>query len=498
WGDGTQMLSWAADPSLMPQSIYHIYAAPGTYTVNVRVWDKDGDFGDTALQWLADMTPPQISHTITPVPGAAGWHHSPVTVAFTCTDDGVGVQTCPESQVVAAEGAGMAVAGTAVDRAGNRAVDTARVSIDLTPPVLKALAPAGWQRSDVTVGWACSDMLSGMDACTAPVTVTAEGRDQVVAGTAVDRAGNRAEATALVSIDRTAPVITAAAPAGWQRSDVTVAFTCSDALSGVAGCTAPVTVTAEGRDQAVAGTAVDRAGNRAEATALVSIDKTAPVITAAAPAGWQRTDVTVAFTCSDGLSDVAACPAPVTVSAEGRDQAVTGTAVDEAGNRAGATAQVSIDKTAPAIAFAGNTGLYEVDATIAIACAATDGLSGLATADCPGFSGPAWAYTPGDITLTARATDLAGNTGQATATFTILVTFDGLCRLTEQFGDSGGVNGALCSKLRTAKESAMSGDITTQNAALDRYVRDVQVHSGKNFTPFEADTLIRLASNLRR
>ncbi|HWI63901.1 MAG TPA: fibro-slime domain-containing protein, partial [Symbiobacteriaceae bacterium] len=54
WGDGTQMLSWAADPSLMPQSIYHIYAAPGTYTVNVRVWDKDGDFGDTALQWLAD------------------------------------------------------------------------------------------------------------------------------------------------------------------------------------------------------------------------------------------------------------------------------------------------------------------------------------------------------------------------------------------------------------------------------------------------------------
>jgi hypothetical protein len=51
-----------------------------------------------------------------------------------------------------------------------------------------------------------------------------------------------------------------------------VTFTCADALSGVESCPQPVTLTEDGPNQVVTGTAVDLAGNSATATVTVSID----------------------------------------------------------------------------------------------------------------------------------------------------------------------------------------------------------------------------------
>jgi hypothetical protein len=91
--------------------------------------------------------------------------------------------------------------------------------------------------------------------------------------------------------------------AGWNNTDVTVSFTCTDADSGVASCSAPTTLTMEGANQSVTGTATDVAGNSASATVSgISIDKTAPTISASrsvAPnaAGWNNTAVTVSFAC---------------------------------------------------------------------------------------------------------------------------------------------------------------------------------------------------------
>jgi len=48
---------------------------------------------------------------------------------------------------------------------------------------------------------------------------------------------------------------------GWNNSNVTVTFTCSDASSGIASCSGPVTVANEGANQSVTGHAVDNAGN---------------------------------------------------------------------------------------------------------------------------------------------------------------------------------------------------------------------------------------------
>ena len=70
----------------------------------------------------------------------------------------------------------------------------------------------------------------------------------------------------IVTADVTPPTITAsvtpaANPAGWNNTAVTVTFTCTDAQSGVATCTSPVTVSGEGAGQLVVGSATDLAGN---------------------------------------------------------------------------------------------------------------------------------------------------------------------------------------------------------------------------------------------
>src|SRR5262245_10338352 len=83
----------------------------------------------------------------------------------------------------------------------------------------------------------------------------------------------------IIGVDDIPPTITGAvAPApnvaGWNKSDLTVTFTCADATSGIASCTAPVTVSVETSAQVIVGTATDNAGNTATAPVTVKLDKT--------------------------------------------------------------------------------------------------------------------------------------------------------------------------------------------------------------------------------
>src|SRR5260370_77853 len=118
-----------------------------------------------------------------------------------------------------------------------------------------------------------------------------------------------------MKIDKTPPVITGArTPApnanGWNNTDATVTFTCSDSLSSLAPGSppAPVTVSSEGANQSVNGSCTDLAGNSASATVSgINIDKTPPVaIATASPTpninGWNNSNVTVTVTATDALS----------------------------------------------------------------------------------------------------------------------------------------------------------------------------------------------------
>lgn len=87
----------------------------------------------------------------------------------------------------------------------------------------------------------------------------------------------------IVGIDNDLPTITATLSpppnaAGWNKSDVTVTFTCSDATSGIATCPQPQTLTSEGPNQIVSGATTDKAGNTASTSVTVNLDKTPPAI----------------------------------------------------------------------------------------------------------------------------------------------------------------------------------------------------------------------------
>jgi hypothetical protein len=137
---------------------------------------------------------------------------------------------------------------------------------------------------------------------------------------------------------------------GWNNTDVSVRFVCFGTANLIVYCPQPVLVQTEGQNQVITGTTRDGAGNTASATVILNIDKTAPAITAIASpspnaAGWNNTDVSVSFVCADTMSTIASCPQPIPVQAEGRNQVITGTATDLAGNTASATVSLNIDRT---------------------------------------------------------------------------------------------------------------------------------------------------------
>ena len=275
---------------------------------------------------VADVVPPTIWGVATPEPNAFGWNNTDVLVDFTCSDAESGVASCAADTIVTGERAGQSVTGTATDNAGNTAETTVGpINIDKTRPDLSGApttAPnaAGWYAAPVTIEWTATDGVSGIDPATEPAssTIMTEGAAETAGAWVSDRAGNARSATsAPVRLDMTAPSITGApttAPnaSGWYRSSVEVAFSCTDALSGVVACGPNGVLSGDGAGQSLPGTAHDAAGNTATTrVGGINIDSKAPTTAASLDctglSGWcTGTSATVHLEASDqaGLSGV--------------------------------------------------------------------------------------------------------------------------------------------------------------------------------------------------
>jgi Putative Ig domain len=389
-------------------------------------------------------TAPQLSAVLTAagIPYAPGtWTNQAVTVNFVCTPvTGVGVSNVSPSVTVSNEGANQFVAGTCTDQAGGRAtVNAGPINVDRTPPQVVPLnrPPAnanGWYNTDVTITWSCVDQLSGPRQASVARTVSADGANQLVTGTCTDQAGNTASANTTVNVDKSPPAITAqvspAAPAnGWYHGPVSVAFNCTDSVSGVAAGypQGNTTVSADTAGAQVTGTCRDLAGNSATAaTAAIRIDNTPPVLQLASispvnAAGWSNGPVTVTWNCTDAVSGPVTPLVTRTVTASG---SATATCSDNAGNSASATQTgIRIDTAPPFISLISPiNGFTYQQGTQAIAnFSCLDALSGIAT--CTGTipSGqPLPLDTPGTFSFTVTAVDLAGNQTQVTRSYTVV------------------------------------------------------------------------------
>jgi uncharacterized protein YjbJ (UPF0337 family) len=393
--------------------------------------DRLGNAAGGSVTVKLDKTAPTISGSRSPAANANGWNNTDVTVSFTCSDALSGIKSCTGTTTLASNGANQSQVGTATDNADNTASATVGpVNIDKLAPALSGTPTtstnaAGWYSGDVTIDWTCSDALSGIDgACPANSTISGEGTGRTAAATVRDKADNTTAASSPpVDIDKTAPTTTASAPGDWNNDDVTISLSADDALSGVKATHYRLDGDAQQTGTSLSISAdgvhtlefwsVDKADNEEAAkTVQVKIDKTPPAINhsqspAANANGWNNTDVTVSFTCTDAQSGVANCTDPQTLTTEGKDQPVTGTAEDNAGNKTTDPATVSIDKTDPTISASADraanaNGWYSDDVTVGFRC--SDALSGIDT--CPA------SRTVGegaDQSLSGAATDAAGN-----------------------------------------------------------------------------------------
>lgn len=185
---------------------------------DIAGWGPDGDQPPEPPH-SPDMTPPggiyAEAQLVTLIPAAAG-----DTIRFTVDgsdpNDASPVFSAPftvdSSSTVKARSYSNGLASDV--RTEDYVIDT------VAPVIMATTAPPvseGWMTSPVTVSFECSDNIA-IASCSAPVTVAAEGHQEVV-GIAVDRAGRRSTTTVAVNLDLSAPAITIAQPQDGSTTD---------------------------------------------------------------------------------------------------------------------------------------------------------------------------------------------------------------------------------------------------------------------------------------
>src|SRR5712671_2830737 len=181
--------------------------------VSSTATDAAGQTASASTTLNIDKTPPTITATVAPAPGANGVITAPAVITFACNDGLAGIDICPSPINVTTAGAGQAFSGSTTDKAGNTASTSVTLSVQLTPLSVSATgAPApnaaGWNNSDVTVSFLCSGGVPPLQ-CPTAQTVSVEGANQSTSGTVTDAASQTASTSITIKLDKTPPTVSA-------------------------------------------------------------------------------------------------------------------------------------------------------------------------------------------------------------------------------------------------------------------------------------------------
>jgi hypothetical protein len=422
--------------------------AVGTSTVKCTAIDDAGNKGSASFKiTVSDTTGPILvlpADATAEATGPSG-ANVPYTVSATDLVDGAIAPICAPASGSTFSLGTTTVNCSATDDAGNRSAGSFNVTVkdttapDVTAPdsvTAEATSSAG---ATVTYGAAtANDLVDGdVEATCTPVSGStfALGTTTVTCS-ATDAHNNTGSATFDVTVqDTTGPEITVpdrviAEATGSSGAIVTFTTSATDLVDGVVETTcspASGSIFALGGTQ-VDCTAVDSRGNSTtESFAVIVQDTTAPVVTAPESVIAEATSsagATVTYGAAtakdlvDGVVEATCAPVSGSTFALGTTT-VTCSATDAHNNTGSATFDITVqDTTGPEISWVGGPadGASFVFGSVPAAptCTATDLVSG--TVDC---AVTGYGTNTGQHTLTATATDKAGNTTTATRSYTV-------------------------------------------------------------------------------
>jgi hypothetical protein len=218
---------------------------------------------------------------------------------------------------------------------------------------------------------------------------------------------------------------------GWYTSDVSLTWTVVENESQASlqkdGCV-DQNITTDQQEQTYSCSATSDGGSAGPVDVKIKRDATAPTGVAGSPSGqdhngWYNSPVDIVFQGTDGTSGIADCSTVSYNGPDGTGLTVDGSCTDNAGNESAQVASdpFNYDATPPInITFSGMSNgdkfdYGDVPAESSLGCSAEDETSGFASCNVTDYSNEV-----GNHTLTATATDNAGNEATATLSYEVV------------------------------------------------------------------------------
>lgn len=325
----------------------------------------------------------------------------------------------------------------AIDLFGHKTVKTVKVIVDKETPVITVTGVENEKVYNTSVvpvikvddnEAEVTAMLNGKEYD--GKEITQEGKYELVI-TAVDKAGNKAEAVVKFSVDKTAPKITVTGAENGKAYNTSIATiikvdeeaTVTTTLNGKEYDGKEIT---EEGNYELAISAVDKAGNKTEVLVKFSIDKTAPKVdlTGVEDEKAYNTSINPVIKVDDKEATVTTTlnGKPYDgkeISEEGKYELVV-TAVDKANNKTQVLVKFVIDKTAPIIQVKGIEAgkVYDKEVTPIISVNEKDATVKFML-DGQEYDGKSPISKIGKHKIEITATDLAGNTSNSVVEFEI-------------------------------------------------------------------------------